>query len=310
MRGGSPSAYHKICFFFTKKRKKHCNHTDIQTKERLVRKGCKREKPFSSLQNFRSRQSQITEKIYNFFIYNYNISLVFKKLLFIQSLTIKGVTTKTPKLWGQLKNKKNFESYVLTKAAKKFRTGHNKEDVDIFFDSRLRIPQRAKRLREAILDIHQLDLPTDLCLLIVDYEDHRKNLYMIHNVKLLPRLRNKSTLENVRGGCAEFLGKLSMKWSKIQLNNAFISLMEVLNDETNEEFIGIVAVKLDERQFNHTFEYLIGRLKSKSVNLRLSCVRALGILSEKWNAKQLDFIFQNKNGCDYFTSIIYLKELQ
>ncbi|ETO02592.1 hypothetical protein RFI_34826, partial [Reticulomyxa filosa] len=98
------------------------------------------------------------------------------------------------------------------------------------------------------------------------------------------RLRNKSTLENVRGGCAEFLGKLSMKWSKIQLNNAFISLMEVLNDETNEEFIGlcaktlgIVAVKLDKRQFNHTFEYLIDRLKSK-------------------------------NGYDYFTSICLLEE--
>ncbi|ETO34553.1 hypothetical protein RFI_02540, partial [Reticulomyxa filosa] len=65
------------------------------------------------------------------------------------------------------------------------------EEVDIFFDSKLCIPQRAKRLREAILDIHQLDLPTDLCLLIVNYEDYRKNLHMIHNVKLLPTLYPK-----------------------------------------------------------------------------------------------------------------------
>ncbi|ETO22268.1 hypothetical protein RFI_14932 [Reticulomyxa filosa] len=80
------------------------------------------------------------------------------------------------------KQLKNLEHWSLS-----LQTGHNKEDVDIFFDSRLCIPQRAKRLREAILDIHQLDL----CLLIVDYEDHRKNLHMIHNVKLLPTLYPK-----------------------------------------------------------------------------------------------------------------------
>ncbi|ETO03668.1 NTPase, partial [Reticulomyxa filosa] len=113
------------------------------------------------------------------------------------------------------------------------------------------------------------------------------------------RLPDKNNFERQR--CANFLETFSMKWNEKQLNDAFNSLMDRLNDKSENEYMHeacispllTIAVKLGKKQTNDAFNYLMNGLNNENEDgyLRKECIRSLLTIAVKLDGKQFDDTF-------------------
>ncbi|ETO33649.1 hypothetical protein RFI_03453, partial [Reticulomyxa filosa] len=90
---------------------------------------------------------------------------------------------------------------------------------------------------------------------------------------------------------AELLGKLSMKWNEKQLNDAFNSLKDMLNEDDDWEYrkaLETITVKLSGKQFDNAFNYFISRLYCEEIHIYDDkYANLLKEIAQKLNEKQM-----------------------
>ncbi|ETO06575.1 hypothetical protein RFI_30817, partial [Reticulomyxa filosa] len=91
---------------------------------------------------------------------------------------------------------------------------------------------------------------------------------------------------------AKLLGKLSMKWNKKQLDDAFDSLEDMLNEDDYyfyTEGLGAIIVKMSGKQFDRAFNYLISELDCERRNIYIDkYAYLLDEIAQKLDKKQMN----------------------